>query len=127
LSPLPDPVLTVTRDLEATVHRARHNGTELNQIVVDPGLGFGKRREENPQIIARLRTMAQLELPIMVGPSRKMFLAQSTETLTSYATAAAVTVSIINGAHMVRVHDVAEMKAAAKIADEILGQSAPVA
>jgi dihydropteroate synthase len=124
LPPLPDPILTVTRDLEATVHRARRSGVELNQIVVDPGIGFGKRREENSQIIARLRTMAQLDLPVMVGPSRKTFLAQSTETATSYATAAAVTASILHGAHLVRVHDVAEMKSAAKIADEILSQTA---
>ncbi len=120
LGPLPDVMGTVIRDLGATLHRARLTGVDAARIVVDPGLGFGKRKEQNSEILARLGEMAALDLPIMVGPSRKGFLAQENETGTRFATAAAVTASILAGAHMVRVHDVAEMRAVALIADEIL-------
>lgn len=123
LGPLPDAASAVARDLDACVHRARHSGVELNQMVVDPGLGFGKRREENSQVIARLRQISQLDLPVLIGPSRKSFLAQATEEGTRFATAAAVTACILHGAHLVRVHDVAEMAIVAKMADEILAQS----
>jgi dihydropteroate synthase len=120
LGPLPDVMGTIVRDLGATVHRARLAGIEGTRIVIDPGIGFGKRKEQNSEIIARLGQLAALDLPIMVGPSRKAFLAQPDETATRFATAAAVTASVLAGAHIVRVHDVAEMRAALHIADEIL-------
>lgn len=122
LPPLPDVMGTVVRDLEATVNRARHEGIERSRIVVDPGLGFGKRKEQNSAILARLRELAGLDLPILAGPSRKSFLAHPTERETLFATAAAVAAAILGGAHLVRVHDVAEMRAAADVADEILRQ-----
>src|SRR6267154_307388 len=120
LGPLPDVMGTVVRDLGATIHRARLAGVEAARIVVDPGIGFGKRKEQNSEILARLGQLATLDLPIMVGPSRKGFLAQENETGTMFATAAAVTAAILGGAHMVRVHDVTEMRAVAQIADEVL-------
>jgi len=89
-------------------------------LVVDPGLGFGKRREQNAFILARLGELAALDLPILTGPSRKHFLAHQSAEETRFATAAAVTVSILGGAHIVRVHDAREMRAAADVADEIL-------
>ncbi len=122
LPPLPDVMGTIVRDLEATVNRARHEGIERSRIVVDPGLGFGKRKEQNSAILARLRMLGSLELPILAGPSRKSFLDHPTERETLFATAAAVTAAILGGAHLVRVHDVAEMRAAADVADEILRQ-----
>jgi dihydropteroate synthase len=120
LGPLPDVMGTIVRDLGATVHRARLAGIDGARIVVDPGIGFGKRKEQNSEILARLGQLAALDLPIMVGPSRKAFLAQPDETATRFATAAAVTAAVLAGAHIVRVHDVAEMRAAVHIADEIL-------
>lgn len=122
LPPMPDVMGAVVRDLEATVSRARHTGIDRSKIIVDPGLGFGKRKEQNSEILARLGELNCLEVPIMVGPSRKSFLAQSTETQTLFATAAAVTAAILRGAHLVRVHDVREMRAAADLADEIARQ-----
>ncbi|MBV6434256.1 MAG: Dihydropteroate synthase [Bryobacteraceae bacterium] len=119
LPPLKDPVGTVAADLAACVHRAMRSGVEKTRIVVDPGLGFGKRKEENTQVLARLGQIVKLEVPVMVGPSRKGFLQQATDKETMFATAAAVTASILGGAHLVRVHDVREMKAAARIADAI--------
>jgi dihydropteroate synthase len=120
LGPLPDVMGTIVRDLSATVNRARLAGIDGARLVVDPGIGFGKRKEQNSEILARLDQLAALDLPIMVGASRKLFLAQPDETATKFATAAAVTASVLAGAHIVRVHDVAEMRAAVHIADEIL-------
>ena len=119
LGPLPDVMGTVVKDLEATVHRARLAGVNPARMVVDPGIGFGKRKEQNSEILARLGELAALDLPIMVGVSRKQFLEQEDATLTKFATAA-VTASVLAGAHVVRVHDVAEMRAAVHVADEIL-------
>ena len=120
LPPLPDVMGSVVRDLEATVHRARRAGVDRTRIVIDPGIGFGKRKEQNSEILARLRELHRLDLPVMVGPSRKAFLAQPTEEATRFATAAAVVAAILAGAHIIRVHDVAEMRVAANLADEIL-------
>lgn len=120
LAPLPDVMGTIVRDLEATVNRARLAGVDSSRLVIDPGIGFGKRKEQNSEILARLSQLAKLELPIMVGASRKAFLAQATELGTTFATAAAVTAAILNGAHMVRVHDVNEMRPVVHMADEIL-------
>ncbi|HUQ93448.1 MAG TPA: dihydropteroate synthase [Bryobacteraceae bacterium] len=120
LPPLQDPVGSVVNDLSACVHRAMRSGVERQRIVIDPGLGFGKRKEENTQILARLGQLAKLEMPMMVGSSRKSFLQQPTELETAFAGAAAVTAAILGGAHLVRVHDVKEMAAAARVADAVL-------
>ena len=119
LGPMPDVMGSIIKDLDASVNRARRAGVDRLRIVVDPGIGFGKRREQNSEILARLGEMARLELPILVGPSRKSFLAQAGERETEFGTAAAVTAAILAGAHMVRVHDVAAMKAVVSVADEI--------
>jgi dihydropteroate synthase len=123
LPPLSDVMGTIAKELDATVSRARHSGVETSRIVIDPGLGFGKRKEQNSEILARLGELSNLDLPIMAGPSNKMFLAQPSAEGTRFATAAAVTASILAGAHIIRVHDVAEMHAVIVIADEV-GRSA---
>jgi dihydropteroate synthase len=120
LGTMRDPMATIAKDLEAAVNRARHTGIDRSKLVVDPGIGFGKRKEQNWLILGRLHEMAPLELPILVGTSRKAFLAHETVVETQFATAASVTASILAGAHLVRVHDVREMRAAADVADEIL-------
>jgi dihydropteroate synthase len=124
LGPMPDVMGTVSKDLEATVSRARRAGVEKNRIVVDPGLGFGKRKEQNSEILAHLGRLAALDYPVLVGPSRKSFLNHAAEGDAAgtivYATGAAVAVAILNGAHIVRVHDVKEMRAVAQVADEIV-------
>ncbi len=119
LPPMQDPAGAVVRDLDATVNRARRGGVDKARIVIDPGLGFGKRKEQNSELIANLRQFVQLDCPILIGPSRKHFLAQETETGTMFATAGAVTACILYGAHMVRVHDVKEMLPVVRLADEI--------
>jgi dihydropteroate synthase len=126
LPPLPDAPAAIARDLEATVNRARRAGVEHNRIVIDPGLGFGKRGEQNAEILAHLNELARLDLPLLVGPSRKSFLHQKSSEETLFATAAAVTAAILKGAHIVRVHDVKEMRAVALVADEIARAAAVV-
>jgi len=120
LGPMPDPMGTIARDLEAAVSRARHVGIDRSKLVLDPGIGFGKRKEQNSQILGRLPALASFDLPLMVGPSHKSFLTHETPEETQYATAAAVAASVLGGAHIVRIHNVREMRAAADVADEIL-------
>lgn len=124
LPPLPDVMGTILHDLGATVHRALRAGLDRARVVVDPGLGFGKRKEQNAEILARLRELARLDLPVLVGPSRKSFLAQKSEEETEFATAAAVAAAVLAGAHIVRVHDVKNMRVAAAVADAILAAGA---
>jgi dihydropteroate synthase len=120
LGPMTDPMGTITRELEATVSRARRTGIDKSKMVIDPGLGFGKRKEQNALILGKLAALAGMDLPIMVGPSRKSFLAHPDPEETRFATAAAVVAAVLAGAHVVRVHDVREMRAATEVADEIL-------
>ncbi|MGH9581745.1 MAG: dihydropteroate synthase [Bryobacteraceae bacterium] len=119
LPPLKDLMRTIAVDLEAAVHRARQNGVQKQQVVIDPGLGFGKRREQNSEIIASLAMLRTLDLPIAIGPSRKGFLKKEDEGLTEFATAAAVVACVLNGAHLVRVHNVKAMRAAVDVVDAI--------
>jgi dihydropteroate synthase len=123
LAPLKDVLGAILKDLDASTHRAVRSGVDRARIAIDPGLGFGKRKEQNAEILARLSELASLEFPLVLGPSRKSFLPQTENASQAFlqsATAAAVTASILGGAHVVRVHDVAEMKAAALLADQIL-------
>jgi dihydropteroate synthase len=119
LPPVPDVMGLVRHDLEAAVHRARRSAVERERIVIDPGFGFGKRGEQNSELLARLAELATLDLPVLAGPSRKQFLKQKTDRETEFATAAAVTAAILAGAHLVRVHDVEAMRAAAAVADAV--------
>ncbi len=113
-------MLGIGKDLDASLHRARGSGMDMDRIVIDPGIGFGKRKEQNSEIIARLRELNQLGRPLLVGPSRKQFLAQDDERSTEFATAAAVTAAILGGAHIVRVHDLKTMSVVVQVADAIV-------
>jgi len=107
---------------------ARKAGIAKNKIIVDPGIGFGKSFEQNYELLAKLDEIAKLGYPLLVGTSRKGFLgktlARNGEPAPSeqriWGTAATVTASILGGAHIVRVHDVAEMAQVARVADSIL-------
>jgi len=119
LPPIKDLMRTITIDMDAALNRARLAGVTKQQIVIDPGLGFGKRREQNSEIIARLAQLRSFDLPIAIGPSRKSFLRKEDELGTEFATAAAVSSAILCGAHIVRVHDVRAMKIVAETTDAI--------
>ena len=128
LPPMHDAINTIAADLDAGVHRAVRAGVDRARIVVDPGLGFGKRGEQNSEILARLAALDRLDLPVLAGPSRKGFLTQwhksPEECPLELMTAAAVTAAILNGAHIVRVHAVGDLKPVVHLADQILGFSA---
>ena len=119
LGPLKHLMRSIYIDLEAAVHRSRQAGVQKHQLVIDPGLGFGKRREQNVEIIAKLGVLAELDLPLLLGPSRKSFLRRDDEASTEFATAAAVAACILQGAHAVRVHDVKSLKPVLEITDLI--------
>ncbi len=121
LKPLPDVMGTILQDLKAALDRATRTGIERRRIVVDPGIGFGKRGDQNYEILTQLGRMHALELPILAGTSRKSFLGSKlTDEQKLLATAATVTAAILQGAHVVRVHDVRQMAEVARVADEML-------
>ena len=125
----------VTRDvvsgLEQSIATAKKYGVARSQIVIDPGIGFGKNCAQNYELLAKLPELAKLGYPLMIGTSRKGFLgatlaengkpAPAEERI--WGTAATVAASILNGAHIVRVHDVAEMKQIALVTDALLSAS----
>jgi dihydropteroate synthase len=110
---------------EERLEAARVAGIAADHIILDPGLGFGKRLQDNYEILRRLGEFRGLGCPILVGPSRKSFIGIVLDAPVDQrleGTAAAVALSIANGAHLVRVHDVKEIHRVAKIADMILGR-----
>jgi len=123
-----DALQNVTSGLREAIATARRAGVAKSQIILDPGIGFGKSLAQNYEILAKLPQLAQLGFPLLVGTSRKGFLgatlaregkpAPPEERI--WATAATVTASILNGAHIVRVHDVSEMVQVARVSDCLL-------
>ncbi|MEW6116090.1 MAG: dihydropteroate synthase [Nitrospirota bacterium] len=109
--------------LRGSIQIAREHNIAEDKILIDPGIGFGKTFQHNLEIICNLREFTQLGKPIVMGVSRKAFIGKilgdvpATERLEG--TAAAVAISIFNGAHIVRVHDVKEMVRVAKVADAV--------
>lgn len=118
-----DVVQEVARELAQRIDRAIDAGIARERIVIDPGLGFAKHAPHSMTALARLDELARLDRPILAGPSRKSFLTSATGPLAprdrDWATAAAVTASVLAGAHIVRVHRVAEMAQVARVADAI--------
>ena len=113
-------VKEVKEFLSDRINEARKAGIE--DIIIDPGIGFGKTTEHNLQILKRLGEFKELGCPILIGPSRKSFIGNITGMLPNErleGTLAAVAVSIMNGANIVRVHDVKECFRAVQIADAI--------
>jgi dihydropteroate synthase len=113
----------VTRELDEAIGRATSAGVSRHAIIIDPGLGFAKRAEHSYAILASLDALRALDRPILCGPSRKSFLTaaigQKTPTDREWGTAAAVTASVLFGAHIVRVHSVPAMLDVVKVADRI--------
>jgi dihydropteroate synthase len=124
-----DVMQDVSRGLRTSVAKARKAGVRKSQIVIDPGIGFGKSFDQNYELLRKLPELAKLGYPLLVGTSRKGFLgatlakdgrpAPPEERL--WATAATLAASILGGAHIVRVHDVAEMVQVARVCDCVLG------
>jgi dihydropteroate synthase len=121
-------VAEIYQYFETRIADAIAHGIKKENIILDPGIGFGKRQADNYEIIRRLSEFTKLQCPILVGPSRKSFIGRvlnlsADECLEG--TLAAVAAAILNGAHIVRVHDVKAVKRAAVIADHLAGRTAP--
>ncbi len=114
----------VTGALRRAVAVARRAGVSKSQIVLDPGIGFGKSTAQSFELLARLDELARLGFPLMIGTSRKAFIGKTLDGIPAaeraWGTAASVTASILAGAHIVRVHDVREMAQVARVADAVL-------
>jgi dihydropteroate synthase len=113
----------VNSGLRQAVAAARRAGVLKSQMILDPGIGFGKSTPQNFEILRRLPELARLGFPLLVGTSRKGFLGEALGGRASnermWGTAATVAASILGGAHIVRVHDVAEMVQVAAVADAV--------
>ena len=111
----------VKKSLSESVEKAREAGIE--HIFIDPGIGFGKKLDHNLSLIKNLNRFADLHCPIVIGPSRKAFIGMLLNLPVDQrleGTAAAVAASIFQGANVLRVHDVKEMKRIAVVADAIV-------
>jgi dihydropteroate synthase len=119
-----DVAAEVTKELRDALRCATGAGVALDRTIVDPGIGFAKRPAHSYGVLARLPEMAAaLDRPVLVGPSRKSFLSNAAggrpPAERDWATAAAVTFAVLAGAHIVRVHAVAEMVQVVRVAEEI--------
>jgi len=123
-----DVMKDVLQGLRKSLAIARKAGVAKSQLILDPGIGFGKSFAQNYELLQKLPQLVKLGYPLVVGTSRKGFLgatlAREGKPVPSekriWGTAATVTASILNGAHIVRVHDVAEMVQVSKVTDCLL-------
>jgi dihydropteroate synthase len=116
--------------LEDAVEKAVKNGIDRRKIIIDPGIGFGKTINHNLSLIKNLKELAYLDLPVLIGPSRKAFIRRILkdeagkepkphDPSVAGGTQAAVAASVMAGAHIVRVHDVAGTVSTVKVIDAI--------
>ena len=123
-----DLIADILNFLSDAIARAEKQGISKSKLIVDPGIGFGKTVSHNLLLIRQLQSFAVLEVPILIGPSRKAFIRkllkneQSVDLspvapIVETGTQAAVAAAILQGAHIVRVHDVAKTRATARILD----------
>jgi dihydropteroate synthase len=113
----------IVRELQELVDGALAAGVERQQIIVDPGIGFGKTVEQNLTLIRRFDRFAELGYPVLCGPSRKSFIGYTLDLPPEErieGTAAAVAIAIARGADIVRVHDVKPIARVARMCDAIL-------
>ena len=126
-----DLVAEIRLFLQQAADAAEARGVRRERLIVDPGIGFGKTAEHNLELIRRLPEFAGLGLPLLVGPSRKAFIRRLVKPEGDHdispdhpavetGTQAAVAAAILKGAHIVRVHDVANTRATLKVADAIM-------
>lgn len=116
----------IASELEQSLDRARAAGCRREQLVVDPGIGFGKTAEHNLEIIDRLDRIVALGYPVLVGPSRKSFIGKTLGLDVDQrveASLAACVVALVRGARLFRVHDVGQTRRALDMARAITGRS----
>ena len=109
--------------LKRSIQVALDAGVDWSNIIIDPGVGFGKTAEQNVEIVRRLAELKALGRPILLGTSRKSFIGHALDLPVDQrleGTAATVAIGIANGADMVRVHDVAQMVRVVRMSDAIV-------
>jgi dihydropteroate synthase len=112
----------VVSELGALLHQAVEKGIAREQLILDPGIGFSKDASHSLEALRRIGEMEALDRPVLVGPSRKSFIGRVLDLPAErrlMGTAAAVAACVLQGAHVVRVHDVREMVEVVRIADAI--------
>ncbi|MFL6215342.1 MAG: dihydropteroate synthase [Blastocatellia bacterium] len=122
IAPSPDIFAEIESDLNVALREAEARGVSREQVILDPGIGFGKTAEQNLALLNHLECFASFDLPLMIGVSRKRFIGSLTgrgEGERVYGTAAAVAAAILRGAHLVRVHDVREIVDVVRVTDAI--------
>jgi len=124
-----DVVGEIRDELRDRLEESKKAGIDASQIIVDPGLGFAKSAGHSLEVLRRLPELAELDRPLLVGPSRKRFIGRALRSPDGadlpvaerlMGTAAAVAACVLAGAHVVRVHDVREMVQVARVCDAIL-------
>jgi dihydropteroate synthase len=129
LSPIDNIASSVEHELANRLQAAFEAGIHREHIAIDPGFGFGKNFEENFPLLAQLDQLHRLGFPLVAGTSRKSFIGRAVAQRTGktnpapdrlYASLAAMVASILQGAHIVRVHDVGPAVQAAAVADQVL-------
>lgn len=115
----------ITAELRRSIEKCLEIGIKSDRIIIDPGIGFGKIAEHNLEIINRLEILKKLKKPILLGASRKSFIGKVLKGDVSHrllGSLASVCAGILNGAHIVRVHDVGPTKEVATMMDAILNE-----
>ena len=118
-----DVIEEISNFLSAQITKATAAGIKREKIIIDPGIGFAKNLEQNLEIFRRLTELKKLNCPILVGPSRKSFIGkilnQPDPKARVWGTAAACCAAIFNGADILRIHDVEQMRDVSMVADAI--------
>ena len=113
----------IKTELMESVHLARQAGVRQENIILDPGIGFGKTVEQNLELLNRLDEIGSLGFPVLLGPSRKSFIGYTLNLPPDQrmeGTAAAIAVGIVRGADIIRVHDVEAITRVARMTDAIV-------
>ncbi len=130
LPPVPDIFDAVTRSLNSSIKMAERRGVKRESIVIDPGIGFGKSQEQNVELIAKLDQLVKAfpDFPLLIGTSRKSFIGRiladekgepAPVTHRLHGTMASITVAVLKGAHIIRVHDVKATREAIRVTDAL--------
>ena len=112
--------------LEERINEAQAAGIKRERIIIDPGIGFGKRLEDNLALINKLHILGELDRPILIGTSRKSFIGNILDLPPQErleGTIASSIMSMAHGAHILRVHDVAAIKRAVLVAEAIMNET----
>jgi dihydropteroate synthase len=117
---LQDPAGSLITELKASVSRAVRQGLQPQRLVIDPGLGMGKRKEQNSEILRDLDRFEEIPVPLQLSPTGKQFGTSPTMEMSLSMWTAAAVAAVLRGAFILRVHDIAALRPAILLADELV-------